>query len=162
PADRRGLAEALDRLAALLDRSGRKDEAAASWHESLTLRERLVADYPEVPAHRNELAWFLATRRADVPGDAGRALAHARAAVAAAPEDADNWLALGACACRAAAPAEARETLQRFARLRGDPELGGFFLALARWRLGEREAARADFDRAAAWTARNTPGDYRL
>jgi tetratricopeptide (TPR) repeat protein len=104
------------------------------------------------PRYCNHLAWALVT----APGstrDAQRALSLARRAVELAPTQGMYLNTLGVAQYRAGHYAEAITTLEKsLAAGKGAFDaLDLFFLAMARYRLGEIARARADFARAAKW-----------
>jgi len=100
----------------------------------------------------NNLAWGLATGPA-AARDFTRALNLARRAVALAPGEQIYLNTLGVVLYRAGQYAEAVPVLeQSLAAGKGHFDAFDlFFLAMARHRLGDRAAARADFDRALRW-----------
>jgi tetratricopeptide (TPR) repeat protein len=160
-ADERLLADALQGLAEAHERAGRPGDAAAIWRRVLRQRQRLAAEYPEVPAHRNELAWMLANGPTESVRDPGRAIAEARAALTLSSQDPDGWLALGAAAYRGGAWREAANALQRYGRLRGGAESpAGFLIAMTHWQQGDRTAAAAEFDKAESWYKQYHWGDF--
>ena len=58
------------------------------------------------------------------------------------------------------------EALDKSCNLDDDPKGGNafqwFFLAMAHWRLGEKDRARQWYDRAVAWMDRHAPNDGNL
>ena len=58
------------------------------------------------------------------------------------------------------------EALEKSCALEDDPKGGGafqwFFLAMAHWRLGDKDKARDFYDRAVGGTDKNQPGDETL
>jgi hypothetical protein len=163
PADQQALADALANLALNLKLGGRVDEALHCWHEELLVRERLTAEYPDVPTHRSELARLLANCGSSELRQPSRALAEARLAAARAPEVPDTRLTLGVAAYRSGALAEACAALESCGHLQGELRAAdGFFLAMARSAAGDTAGATAAFDRANAWLEHNMPGDDEL
>jgi serine/threonine protein kinase/tetratricopeptide (TPR) repeat protein len=159
-ADERILADALQGLAEAHDRAGRSDGAATAWRQVLRQRQRLVAEYAEVPSHRHELAWLLANGPAESVRDGRRALTEAQAALALSPQDPAGWLAFGAAAYRCGAWPGAADALSRYARVRGSAgSPAGFLLAMTRWQLGERRSATAAFDEAESTYNTNLRGE---
>jgi tetratricopeptide (TPR) repeat protein len=124
------------------DRLGRRDQALADL--------KRVAELPGVPGQAyNNLAWRLATGPAALR-DPQQALDFARKAVASSPETAIFLNTLGVAEYRAGHLAEAITTLEKsLAASKGTSDAFDlFFLAMARYRLGRIDEARADFDRA--------------
>ena len=100
----------------------------------------------------NNAAWELVTGAVYLR-DPERAVSLARKAVAAAPDSAIYLNTLGVALYRAGRHAQAIATLEK--RLEaGKGKLDAFdlfFLAMARFKLGQIAQARADFDRAVRW-----------
>jgi tetratricopeptide (TPR) repeat protein len=100
----------------------------------------------------NNLAWQLAT---GPPGlrDPQGALVLARKAVALAPDAAIYLNTLGVAQYRAGQITEAIATLEKSLAVgKGESDAFDlFFLAMARFKLGQIALARADFDRAVNW-----------
>jgi serine/threonine protein kinase/tetratricopeptide (TPR) repeat protein len=165
-ADERILADALQGLAEAHDRAGRSDGATTAWRQLLRQRQRLVAEYPEVPSHRHELAWLLANGPIESVRDARRALTEARTALALSPQDPAGWLAFGAAAYRCGAWPGAADALNRYVRIRGGGgSPAGFLLAMTRWQQGDRRSAATAFEEADSWYNTNQRGEpdlYRL
>jgi WD40 repeat protein/tetratricopeptide (TPR) repeat protein len=121
------------------------ESALAARPEADELRERLAMCC-------NNLAWQLAAapgRR----GDLGRALDLAGRARDLAPGQGESLNTMGVLLYRAGRYAEAVAMLER-SRTAHRGRYDGFdlfFLAMVRHRLGRRDEARADFDRAARW-----------
>jgi serine/threonine protein kinase/tetratricopeptide (TPR) repeat protein len=163
PADQQALADALDTLARNLKLTGRVGEAIRCWHEELLVRERLTAEYPDVPTHRSELARLLANCDSVELRQPSRALAEARLAAARAPDVAGARFTLGVAAYRSGALAEACAALEYCGHLHGElRSADGFFLAMARSAAGDSAGAADAFNRANAWLERNMPGDDEL
>ena len=78
--------------------SGRQPETEDIYTRVAALRERLAAD---APGYARDLAWFLATCPDGQFRDAGRAVALARKAAAAAPRQGAYWETLGVACYRA-------------------------------------------------------------
>ena len=132
-------------LASLLYELGRQTEAAEPYRKALELEE-------DDPAVNNDLAWFLATSPEPSLRDAARAVRLAKKVVAARPESANYRNTLGVAYYRSgddrAAVAELEKAMSMQA---GGTRFDWFFLAMAHWRLGDRDKARMCFDRAVQW-----------
>jgi WD40 repeat protein len=130
------------------------------------LQEQLIANFestllrhPKHPQIRerlatycNDLAWEISTNRVMKP-DPQRALSLARRAVDLAPSEASFLNMLGVAQYRADQFAEAVETLEKSLNLSGGnaDAFDLYFLAMARFQLGEADRAHAEFDRAVKW-----------
>jgi hypothetical protein len=129
------------------------DEAIRDAEAALARHPRPADEVLKTLAtHCNNLAWGLANAPAPTR-DPARALALARRAVELAPGEPMDLNTLGVALHRAGRDAEAVPVLeQSLAAGKGQFDAFDlFFLAMARHRLGDRAAARADFDRAAWW-----------
>jgi serine/threonine-protein kinase len=152
-----GLAQNYLRLAGVLWELGRPGDADEPY------RKALAVD-PEDPAVNNEAAWFLATNPEPCLRDPGLAVRRARKAVAARPQSADCQNTLGVALYRAGDDKAAVAELEAAMRLRvgGGNSFDWFFLAMAHWRLGDRDQARRWFDRAVRWMDSHKPYDDEL
>jgi len=149
------------RLAGVLRRLGRHEEAYRETEEEC--RGYIGRDPGNAPAHNN-LAWFLATGPYLKLRDPGQALTHARKAVELAPDNGVFWNTLGVAHYRNGDWQVAIESLNKSnALLKGNYlSFNGFFLAMAHWKLNEKEKARAWYDQAVAWMDRNHPQNEEL
>src|SRR5262249_28695565 len=130
------------KLIRLLCDLGRETEAAES------LGKALKVDASD-PAVCNELAWFLATCPAPGLRNHALALRLARKAVDADRQSADFRNTLGVALYRNGDNRAAVAELEKAMSLRADDDCSDWlFLAMANWRLGERDRARSWFDRA--------------
>jgi tetratricopeptide (TPR) repeat protein len=143
-------------LASLLGEEGRQAEAVEPYRKALEV-------VPEDPGVTNDLAWFLATSPEPRFRDAPLAVRLAKQAVAARPQSADYRNTLGVALYRngddRAAVAELETSMSLLA---GGTGFDWFFLAMAHWRLGERDQARTWFDRAVRWMDQHKPHDDDL
>jgi serine/threonine protein kinase/tetratricopeptide (TPR) repeat protein len=111
----------------------------------------------------NELAWLLATAADTKFRDGPRAVDAAEKAVKLRPDSGNVWNTLGAAYCCNRDWKKAKWALEKAMKLRkGGDSSDWFFLAMAHWRLGEREQARAVFDRAVAWMEKHEPKNEQL
>ena len=111
--------------------------------------------------HR-ELAWFLATCSDEGFRKPEEGLALADQAVAAM-KDAPAGRTLGVARLRAGKPGPAAEALEKgLALAKRDDAVAWLFLAMVCWQLGDKDGARAWYDRAAAWTEKERPSDPTL
>jgi serine/threonine protein kinase/Tfp pilus assembly protein PilF len=144
------------RLIRLLDDLGRSTEAAEPYRKSMQLES-------ENAVVNNERAWFLATSAEPRWRDAARAVRLAQKAVSTQLESGNYRNTLGAAHFRAGDDKAAIAELDTAMSLRaGGDSLDWFFLAMAHWRLGDRDKARTWFDRAVQWMDKNKPNDDEL
>jgi tetratricopeptide (TPR) repeat protein len=153
---RRGLVVSYLELVRLLWELGRPTEAAEPYRKALGLD-------PKDPAVNNELAWFLATNPEPRLRDAALAVRLAKRAVTTRPQSGNYRNTLGVAHYRNGDHKAAVAELGTAMNLRaGGDGLDWFFLAMAHWRLGDRDQARTWFDRAVRWMDRYKPHDEEL
>ncbi len=153
---RRKLVPSYLALASLLGEQGRQTEAVEPYRKALEVA-------PEDPAVSNDLAWFLATSPEPRFRDAPLAVRLAKKAVAARPQAANYRNTLGVAHYRNGEDRVAVAELETsMSLLAGGSSFDWFFLAMAHWRLGEREQARMWFDRAVRWMDQHKPHDDEL
>jgi tetratricopeptide (TPR) repeat protein len=135
----------------------RYEPAIADLEAALTLKPDQSSAREWLALGCNNLAWELASG----PGlrrELGRALALARRAVELAPEEGISLNTMGVVLFRMGRYDEAIAVLER-SRTAHHGQFDGFdlfFLAMARHRLGHRDEARDDFDRALRWVRDQT------
>jgi tetratricopeptide (TPR) repeat protein len=151
PSHRRSLVRSYLQLVGLLWYLGGQTEAAEPYRKALALA-------PEDPEVNNHRAWFLATCAEPRLRDAPLAVQLATKAVTAKPKSPVYTTTLGVAQFRNGDARAAVATLEKAMSLqaRGD-DTGWFFLAMAHWRLGDRDEARKWFDRAVESMDRNKP-----
>ena len=146
-------------LGNLLAEQGEPDEAIREFRE-------VVRIVPDDDSGRNQLAvalnnraWTLATDVDAGKRDPGRAVKLAEEAVKVAPKNADCWNILGVARYRAGDFDGAVAALHKYREHRkgGTEGSNPFFLAMAHWKLGDKEEARRWYDRASQWMAKNDP-----
>ena len=156
PEHRRNLVVSYMELARLLCEAGRQTEAAEPFRKALELEE-------DDPSVNNDLAWFLATSPEPCLRDAARAVRLAKKVVTARPESANYRNTLGVAYYRSGDDRAAVAELERAMSMQaGGTSMDWFFLAMAHWRLGDRNKARIWFDRAVQWMDRHKPHDDEL
>jgi tetratricopeptide (TPR) repeat protein len=97
----------------------------------------------------NDAAWFLANCEDRAVADPAEAVGLARQAVNRDPDAGNYWNTLGVAYYRLGDYQAAVETLTRSMALRsGGDGYDWFFLAMAHWRLGQKEQARDWYDKA--------------
>jgi serine/threonine-protein kinase len=152
----RNLLQGYLELVSLLWEAGRQTEAAEPYRKALELD-------PEDAIINNNLAWFMATRAAPGLRDSALAVRLAKKAVAARPESGNLRNTLGVAHYRHGDDRAAIAELEKAMSLRsGGDSSDWFFLAMAHWRLGDRDKARTWFDRAVQWMDRQMPYDDEL
>jgi tetratricopeptide (TPR) repeat protein len=136
-------------------RLGRRDDASEDYARVVDLR-------PDWSEYLNEAAWPLATHPDPRRRDIRRAVAWARRAAALEPDEGMYQNTLGVALYRAGDWPGAIEALEKSAEFQGRTSYDDFFLAMCRWRLGERQEARRLYDQAVRWMDRHQPGDNEL
>jgi tetratricopeptide (TPR) repeat protein/serine/threonine protein kinase len=172
-----------------LGKRGKFDEAAAAYREAIRLRpayghhalgcflwdikrdhegavscfrKTIELDPKDAVAH-GRLAWLLATCPDAKIRDPGRAVVLAQKAIELDPRAKNNLNTLGAAHFRAGNWKAAITALEKSMEVRGGGDsFDWFFLAMARWQLGERDTAREWYDRAVQWMDKNEPTDEEL
>jgi serine/threonine protein kinase/predicted Zn-dependent protease len=152
------------RLAVSSNLLGRALIAAGRAEEAIGPYRRAVALRPQRALFHNDLAWLLVTApdpRLRAPAEA---VGLARKAAELQPTAANVWNTLGVALYRAGDYREAIAALEKAEELGRGREFGfnALFLAMARWQLGERDDARAWYERAIAWIDKNKPDDNEL
>jgi tetratricopeptide (TPR) repeat protein len=144
PPHRRNLVRSYLELVSLLWELGRQTEA-------------LEVDAGD-PAINNDLAWLVATSPDPRLRNAALAVRLAKKAVTALPWDADLRNTLGVAHYRNGDDKAAVTELKTAASLRaGGDCFDWLFLAMAHWRLGDRDQARTWLDRAVQWMDKHQP-----
>jgi superkiller protein 3 len=134
-----------------LTMKGRFDEAIACYHEAIRL-------HPDSAEAHKRLAWFLATCSDPRVRDPAQAVELARKAVDLAPQDSGNRKTLGVALYRAAVWKDSVAALEKSIELgKSGDAFTWFFLAMAYWRLGHNDEARAWYDKAVASDAKSLP-----
>jgi serine/threonine protein kinase/tetratricopeptide (TPR) repeat protein len=146
-------------LATVLKEQGQYAEAVEASRKAILLD-------PDSFKALNDLAWLLATGSDPKLRDPGEAVRLAKKAVELAPKQWATWTdwnTLGVAQYRAGDWNAARTALEKSVQLRGGGDgFDWFFLAMTRWRLGDKEQARKWFDRAAEWMDKHQPNNGEL
>jgi tetratricopeptide (TPR) repeat protein len=139
-------AQSLYRLATVLHVTGRTEEAHDYYLRAREQYRRQLLMHPVWQAY-NDLAWFLVGCRDAELVDTAEAERLASRAVELAPNSHPPWRTLGSAQYRNGNWSAAVDSLQNAIRLdHGDAPFDWFFLAMAYWKLGNREQARQSFD----------------
>jgi WD40 repeat protein/Tfp pilus assembly protein PilF len=149
-------AMAYSNLALILSHRKRVDEAIAAYRTALSL-------VPQSAQFHNDLAWLLATSSDVKLRDPGQAVALAMKAVELDPKNLAYANTLGVAHYRSGDWNSAIAAHEKSMELRkGGDSFDWFFLAMARWRLGEKDKAREWYDRAVEWMDKNQPTNEEL
>jgi tetratricopeptide (TPR) repeat protein/serine/threonine protein kinase len=149
-------AEPHSNLGIVLEKKGDVPGAIAAYQKAIALK-------PDFAGAHNNLAWLLANRSDAKSRDPVGAVKVAEKAVELAPQDGANWNTLGAAHYRAGHWKAAVTALEKSRELRkGGDSFDWFFLAMAHWRLGDKEQARKWYDQAVQWMEKNKPQDEEL
>jgi tetratricopeptide (TPR) repeat protein len=125
-------------------------------HEAIAECQKAIREAPNLAMAHNNLAWFLASSPDPKLHDPAQAVEAARKAAELAPEDGNNQSTLGAALYRAGDWKASISALEKSMELsNGGGAFDWFFVAMAHWRLGHKDEARAWYEKAAAWDARN-------
>jgi serine/threonine protein kinase/tetratricopeptide (TPR) repeat protein len=117
----------------------------------------------QVASVHNEWAWLLATGPDTKFRDPARAVELAKRAVELAPQQGSFWNTLGAAHYAAGNCKEAIAALQKSMDLcRGGDSFDWFFVAMARWKLGDKEEAMKWHQRAVEWMDKHKASDTEL
>ena len=132
-------------LSSIARDQGRLDEARKGYEKALAaLRRTLSARTPEVQRCMADYAWMLAATTDPGYRDPHRAIELANELIQNSPKVRDVWTTLGVAHYRAGAWNDAIAALEKSEA--AAPGLftaaNGFFLAMAYWRLGEKEKGR--------------------
>jgi serine/threonine protein kinase/tetratricopeptide (TPR) repeat protein len=136
-------------LYSLLAASHREEEASQ-------ILGRLLQFKPETPDGQNYLAWVLAARPGF--GDRKRALQLAKRAIEQAPQTGYMWNTLGLAHYRNDNWRDAADALEKSIQVGGGGDaFDRFLLAMACWRLGEKDQARNWYNLALQWMEKKEP-----
>ena len=152
------------------------DEDATVWHNLgialsankdvpgaiAAYRKAIALDQQDAEAH-NDLAWLLATCADAKLRDPKQAVKLAKRAVELAPKNPGYPNTLGAAYYRTGDLKAAIAAFEKSMKLRkGGDSFDWFFLAMAQWKLGEKDKARELYERAVRWMDKNKPKDEEL
>jgi serine/threonine protein kinase/tetratricopeptide (TPR) repeat protein len=156
-------ANAYGYLGAALANQGRLDEAIAAHRRAVELEPKNTPANRNLGLALNTLAWALATDPVPTRRDPGRAVSVANEAVELNPREGATHNTLGVALYRADRWKESVATLEKSMELRkgGDSD-DWFFLAMAHWKLGEKDKAREWYDRAVQWMDKHQPKNEEL
>jgi serine/threonine protein kinase/tetratricopeptide (TPR) repeat protein len=150
-------------LAIALRRLGRMDDAIHSCREAVRLSSDGGRNRDRLAQYLTERAWELATHAEPLKRDSGRAVALAKEAVELSPQAGICRYTLATALYRAADYQAAIVALGDSMQMRmGGNSIDWFLLALAHGKLGEKDQARAWYDRAVSWMDTNQPNNEVL
>jgi tetratricopeptide (TPR) repeat protein len=151
-----------DREVPLKDQGVLREKWTAEMRKERQKLYRLFRETCPANAERqNQLAWILATAFDPEVRDPQLAVELATKAVELDPDRGGCWGTLGAALYRAGEPRDAIQALQKAMQLRQDGN-NFFFLAMAHWQLGDKQAARTGYDQATQWMEKKRPADEEL
>ena len=134
------------------------------WDKAIGDHARILELDPKNADANNNLAWFLSTSAETRLRDPSRAVELAQKAVELAPAQGMFWNTLGVAHYRAADWKAATAALKKSDELLkgNDLSFNAFFLAMARWQLGNKDEGRRWYDQAVEWMEKNKPQDDEL
>jgi tetratricopeptide (TPR) repeat protein len=150
-------------LGAVLCETSRPQEAEQAFRRALAIASEPVTQVPEPGSPQSDYGLLLAECRSGLAdlflrgpgrpyGDPAEAVVLARKDAELRPEHGGCWTTLGTAYYRVGDWQAAAVALEKAVNLRnGGDCYDWFFLAMTRWRLGQREYARKQYDRAVAW-----------
>jgi serine/threonine protein kinase len=137
-------------LGDLLLAEGQPDQAAEQYRQALVIIQGLVNGNPDNVDYADGLAWFLAACADPRFRDPARAVSLAEKTVKHVPQGGNFWLTLGITQYRAGLWRESINSLEKaMALCNGGNSIDWLFLAMAHWQLGEKQAARKWYQKAA-------------
>ncbi len=145
-------------LGTQLSNIGSEQVAREHLRRAVRAFEQFTERFPNDPGGHNNVAWLLATTKARDVRNPGRAVQFARRAVGLAPDNASIRHTLGCAYFSAGKWEEAINAFERSGTIHPPGDHGTwFFLAMARWQLGQRKQARKWYDKAVEWMEKNSP-----
>jgi serine/threonine protein kinase/tetratricopeptide (TPR) repeat protein len=142
-------------------------DALQLYEETLALQKaKLGPDHPDTLRSMSNLAWFLATTSDVKFRDPPRAVELAAKAAELLPPPANPWGTLGTARYRTGDWKGAIADLEKAISLRNPDHphnaYNGFVLAMAHWQLGEKDKARAWFDKSVVTMAKGVQENAEL
>lgn len=154
-------------LASCLSALGKHAEALQVAEAALDAKLRkLGPEHPDTFISMNNVAWLLAAAPEAKASDAVKAVDLAKRATAGSPRTPNYWGTLGTARFRSGDWAGAVADLEKAQSLRAERDsanaYGAYVLAMAKWRLGEKEQARTAFAQGEAARAKRKRDDPAL
>ncbi|MBI1918116.1 MAG: tetratricopeptide repeat protein, partial [Planctomycetes bacterium] len=134
---------------------GQLKEAIPCWQKALAIN-------PKYTWAHTTLAWHLATAADLKLRDPQAAVAHARKAVDLEPKTPNHWSNLGVALLRAGDYKAAVETLEKADGMWKGDHQHCFFLAMAYWKIGDKDKARRAYEQGVQWMDKNQPNNEEL
>jgi eukaryotic-like serine/threonine-protein kinase len=164
PEDHPYILAAMNNLAESYATIGRCEDALQLYEQTLAVtKNRFKENHPNTLLVMNDLAWLLATAQNAKYRNPDRAVELAAQAAKASPETPEFSGTLGTARYLAGDWEQAALDLQNAIDLRGPDDSRnaneGFFLAMARWQLGDKVGAKKSFDMAMAWMNKSRSRD---
>jgi len=158
------------RLGEVLCEARRPQQAEKAYRQAMAIWAELAAAYPTNDEYRiwlanghNNLAELYTTSPDEKYWNPAKAVQHARKAVELHPLPGGCWNTLGIVYYRTGDWQAAVHALEKSVELRkGGDCYDWFFLAMAHWRLGEKEEAHKWFDQGVQWMEKNAPQNEEL
>jgi eukaryotic-like serine/threonine-protein kinase len=136
---------------------------ARQWDKAIVEFSKAGELAPKWPTNLKNLARLLANCDEAKVRDPKRAVELAERAVKLQPRQGMCWNTLGVAQYRAGQWQAAIEALKKSADLRkGGDSFDWFFLAMANWQLGNKDAARQRYDQAVTWMEKHQPENEEL
>jgi tetratricopeptide (TPR) repeat protein len=147
-------------LGEMLAQQGKCDEAVALYRQALKINPDNARS--SAWAHNN-LAWLAATSADPKFRDPKQAVTSAERAVTLRPGVAKYWNTLGAAHYALGDWKACVQAVTKSMELRkGGASYDWFLLAMAHWKLGEKDKARERYDKAVEWMDKNEPNNEEL
>jgi tetratricopeptide (TPR) repeat protein len=144
--------------------TGRVEESAHAHRRAVELHSRAAADQPDSSYFHHCLAFILARCIDPRFRNPSRAVAAARRAAELDPRSLWAWRNLGVAHYRAGDDRACAEAFERSRVLNPNDDDGfdWFYLAMAYWRLGDRDRARQWYDKATTWVEAHLSQDPHM
>jgi tetratricopeptide (TPR) repeat protein len=160
---RDSLARGYVRLGELYWATERPEDARKAFRDAITVRDAGRDAWADLTKYQLQSAWLLATCPDAELRDPERAVELAKRTVRIAPQHELYHAALGVALYRAGKWHEAKKSLDDAVQFRpGATSVEAFFLAMACWRLGEKERAADHYGQGVRWMQNNKPDDLEL
>jgi tetratricopeptide (TPR) repeat protein len=156
-------------LGLLLTAAGRNQEAERCYRQAAARYRSALDIKPDHVGSLNNLAWLLVTCPETQLRDANRAVQLANKAIELEPQRKFLWNTLGVARYRAGDWKGAVTALEKSMALYSlypesltEESYSTFVLAMAQWRLGDKDEARRWYDRAVRWMDKYEPNQEEL
>ena len=160
---RDSLARGYVRLGELYWATERPEDARKAFRDAITVRDAGRDAWADLTKYQIQSAWLLATCPDAELRDPERAVELAKRTVRIAPQHELYHAAMGVALYRAGKWHEAKKSLDDAVQFRpGATSVEAFFLAMACWRLGEKERAADHYRQGVRWMQKNKPDDLEL